>query len=1102
MSLRLECIRIYNFKSFKGHHTISEIDNHFTAIVGPNGSGKSNIIDSILFVLGFKAKKMRHAILKDLITAGSTECFVELVFNKFSISRSLKGKEDGSGVLKNVASKYEINGTEIGASEAIKYLKESGIDLENNRFLILQGEIESIAMMNPLELLEYIEDCIGSSAMKSEIESLETEIKNKQDELDYLTNSLKFQETDFLFKQGRKDEKLALLICKNESLVMKNRIVLVKNALAERKHISLMKEKERLETKLNELSNRNLKAINKIKEIERETACLEIKEKEDQLVQFKSEYDRIERENKAKDTRRKRIEKSLEKIEREIKENQLAIKNWEEESTSMKRNIEENNMEINKLEKEASQKIKELNKFDVIRKNEEGKSMIEKELLSCIEKKSILEVEMNNIAMIEEKIKHLEDKIIKIGAIKDVSGVKNKLIEEIRVVKNDMNATIQEINKRKHRAQEFEFIEQSYKREREVIESLQHIPGVFGVLKDLGVFDRKYNEAIDASTKALNGIVVDKTSTAEECIAIINRKKLNRTTFIIMDKLPESKDETSPVGELLYKKIKTEPKFIKCFYYALKDTLCVEDLETAKSLAFGKIRRRVVTIDGKLLEKSGIMSGGKVSKKLKSSAELEKIYTTMQKIFETKTSELEEHKSMEQQKTLLDSYNSQVHQLKKEVERKRSGFDKREMKIIEDKIEKLRNQLKDLQNSEIPIRASELKSNIQIINEKIDFLQRINQEMKIKLGNEPANCIKKLEKELQSLRKEYESIELEILPETRILKEYEEIYNQAHKTYTKHQSKINELRSKMGSDYHEEAECKTKIEETYTSLTDAIKIKESCALKLKEIEKDFILAKNLLNMIDTGIVFELDQALDFIEELDDIELKKKSREMIEELNQKEEANFKKIKEKVKDTEEDLETCRAVFVEYEASKKTYDEMRNSYDFLSTRLEKMKMDVEKLKSDRLSIFMNGFNLINKNIKEIFNLITFGGNAELDLLDYLNPFNDGIVLSVMPPKKAWKQISNLSGGEKTLSSLALIFALHKYRPSSFYIMDEIDAALDFKNVSVISQYLSHIDAQFIVISLRNDMFEMAKTLIGVYKVNDVSKALTVNLQNLIKV
>merc|ERR1719204_2143264 len=76
----------------------------------------------------------------------------------------------------------------------------------------------------------------------------------------------------------------------------------------------------------------------------------------------------------------------------------------------------------------------------------------------------------------------------------------------------------------------------------------------------------------------------------------------------------------------------------------------------------------------------------------------------------------------------------------------------------------------------------------------------------------------------------------------------------------------------------------------------------------------------------------------------------------------------------------------------------------------------------------------------------MITLGGDAELELVDSLDPFSEGIVFSVRPPKKSWKNISNLSGGEKTLSSLALVFALHYYKPTPLYVMDEIDAALHY--------------------------------------------------------
>jgi len=107
-------------------------------------------------------------------------------------------------------------------------------------------------------------------------------------------------------------------------------------------------------------------------------------------------------------------------------------------------------------------------------------------------------------------------------------------------------------------------------------------------------------------------------------------------------------------------------------------------------------------------------------------------------------------------------------------------------------------------------------------------------------------------------------------------------------------------------------------------------------------------------------------------------------------------------------------------------------------------------EELRRLRLEGFMEGFSTISLRLKEMYQMITMGGNAELELVDSLDPFSEGILFSVMPPKKSWKNISNLSGGEKTLSSLALVFALHHYKPTPLYVMDEIDAALDFRNVS----------------------------------------------------
>ena len=111
---------------------------------------------------------------------------------------------------------------------------------------------------------------------------------------------------------------------------------------------------------------------------------------------------------------------------------------------------------------------------------------------------------------------------------------------------------------------------------------------------------------------------------------------------------------------------------------------------------------------------------------------------------------------------------------------------------------------------------------------------------------------------------------------------------------------------------------------------------------------------------------------------------------------------------------------------------------------------------------------------------------------MIDSLDPFKEGINFSVRHPKKTWKEINKLSGGEKILSLLSLIFAPHYDKPTPLYFMDEIDSALDLKNVSVVAECIKKRmkDTHFIIISLSNNMFDLADKLIGVYKTYDKMK------------
>merc|ERR1712025_549798 len=188
---------------------------------------------------------------------------------------------------------------------------------------------------------------------------------------------------------------------------------------------------------------------------------------------------------------------------------------------------------------------------------------------------------------------------------------------------------------------------------------------------------------------------------------------------------------------------------------------------------------------------------------------------------------------------------------------------------------------------------------------------------------------------------------------------------------------------------------------------------------------------------------------------------------------------------------------AAIAEYKKKEEVYLDRVAELDKMTAARDEQRKHHDDLRKQRLNEFMEGFAIITGKLMEMHQMITLGGDAELELVDSLDPFSEGIVFSVRPPKKSWKVISNLSGGEKTLSSMSLVFALHKFKPTPLYVMDEIDAALDFKNVSIVADYIKKCtkNAQFIIISLRNNMFEQANWLVGVYKTYNVSKSITID-------
>ncbi|KAM0687519.1 Structural maintenance of chromosomes protein 4 [Conglomerata obtusa] len=1104
-------IKLFNFKSFKGEHVISGLEPHFNTIIGPNGSGKSNIIDSILFALGFKAKRMRHKINADLIYQGTVkekECYVEIIFSKGTDKLVIKRK------LVYNKSTYYVNNNEVTQKELVELMESEGVDIENNRFLILQGEIESISLMKPKNngMLEYIEDVIGTAKYLEEIEILEKEYKQGSETFENKTSTFKFYEKEFQFIKDKKEQNEKCLKEHIEKInVMKKLNTLKKQKLINENEV-LIEKKESYDKEMQIVNEKNKEFKQKMSLLETDLfdKKKEIAVKEKELKDEKQKFFELDKQNFINENKRDKLNKTIKDLksdletktkrnvlsEKELKFNEEFLNEIIESKTKLEK-------EINILKDDIKKNInkKEQNKINTeIKKLENQIFILSKSKDEVNEKIFAYQKLVDERNELEEYIFHLEE-----NTQEKLNNTRNdKLDHETLLydIEKDIVRKKREIVELENKQNEINRSEYNKTSQNKIVEILKEIKGFIGRLGDLGTTKKEFDVAVNTAGKGyLNNMVVEDTETAEICIDLLKRNNLERTSFIIYNKMKEVRLQGD--FEFLLNKIECDEKYKKLFYFALGDTILCKNIEQAKLISFGNNRRKCVTIDGQMIEKSGLMSGGgfvtrnmKISQfdYKKNDEMLKKIKNELQNLINKKN---ETSQAINNCNKILYEFENESSKFKFNATEAKNAIKKitesiknenyndyiNELKKLDADINEVQLQITGLQNNLEDLEGIELKkkrSELGILFEKNELTEAKIEEVKKKLKKieifdteETKNTISKIEDEINNIKD---------------IKDYNKRKNLKEKLENKFKSlfddvkeindEIKVLKEAIGKDFDKEIELINNINE----------IKETLKRNKEQI--------NVFNNKKTELINECKKYAKFTSLKNEEENLNIDNNEIEELISRAE---KKIKNLTGNNNLDLK----IFEEFEIKKKEFEIQQKEFNNCKIEVENIKIKLNVLKKQRNNEFMMGFNEINKNLKEIYQILTFGGNAELELVDYFDPFSEGISLSVMPPKKSWKNVSTLSGGEKTLSSLALVFALHVYKPSPFYVMDEIDAALDFRNVSIISNYIYEKtkNAQFLIISLRNDMFEKSNILIGVYKNDNLSKTTVFNIDELKK-
>ena len=809
--LILHKIIVKDFKSYYGTHTIGPFHHSFTSVVGPNGSGKSNIIDALMFVLGYRARRMRQAKLTELIhfSEKSPDCdstTVTLCFEQVDEQGQLF-PNNGTGltisrtVYKSNRSTYTMNNQLVKFEEVEMVLKKIGIDLDHERFLILQGEVESIALMKPKGttesqegLLEYLEDIIGSNTYIPQIDQTGKQVDKLSEECSEKLLKLRVCEKDLQNLEPERLEAEDFLIQENNLAYAKAELYsvlkykankFVNEAIASLNDLktSLEKEQKKSERQINEAE-----AIDQ--EIKQQTDQITLIEKEasealKKLLSIEQEDIRLQESRKHLKNKLKSLSKSSEddlkvrgEIDRQIGNLENEAKLLLEELMNMEETLKKNEGELSVLAEGLKSKNGNLQK-----EQEKVQSQMRCPMEQQLQLQSSLNLELASLDSLktkltedEGKLTELEESLVKCQEdLKTLEEEKQELVEvqnqafrgksrcesETKQIEasiclgskdiNGLEQTINEANAVLSESASDDSLLASLMKE----SSQQRIKGIHGRLGELGSINDKFDVAISTSCASLNHIVVDTTACAQKCIEFLRSNRLGRASFIVLDKMkPPTKSADIPSGsQRLFDLVQCNEKYKSVFHYAIGDTLVAKDLDEATKFAYsGPKRFRVVTLDGKLIDIAGTMTGG--GAKPKKGA---------------------------MKRSVPEVSRDQVEKLEQIVSAKRQ-----ELSSLKGKLSKLQDQQRgfEKQLSESEFNLTKIDISITSLNSQISSLhEQIEQAKKAKLNKKEFSGlqaeIQSHEKEIAKIQKDLDKVKATLMPFELKLKEVEEKLMQA-----------------------------------------------------------------------------------------------------------------------------------------------------------------------------------------------------------------------------------------------------------------------------------------------------------------------------------
>jgi len=867
----------------------------------------------------------------------------------------------------------------------------------------------------------------------------------------------------------------------------------------------------------------------------------------------------LSREKKSNEEQMETIKKDQANL---VQKKEIINENIEEikiEEKDIKNKIELLNGELNQVKDLITGKKEEL--FDkrnsILNENIE-RNEIHSELEKSKGKARYLEHEIEKMAEKRKSVsQQLEDKILEEKEIlKNINEIETELMSSnnelvsLKKEEEKINTSIEDIsinaekikdkmNHNKSRLKVLQDMEDDYqgyfRGVKNILAEDSKISGIIGVVADLIDVEKKYEVAIETALGAkLQNVVTENDSAARKAVKYLKSSNGGRATFLPLNMVRGKKAGVDMINinkmegylGVASDIISYDNKLDQVMLSLLGKTIVARDLDSATELS-KKIRSslKIVTLDGEFINTTGAITGGSQKNNnrglLGRSREIEELKTTVSENdskYNKKINKIEKYKI---EKYSLNDIQEKKRQQIKELEFKKNDLNKDLLNMQKDE-NRLETELK-LIDRDFEDYHKQLGNNdnlIQRLEGQLSSIKNEHNKEKDQINNRE-NEVKRLENNEKELNKKITENRVEMATLTQkknnMISEKQNIIDELKNISLREKNICNilsELADKLMNIENRKKELKKMKEDFAVQITEMDKEYNISNQAFKKKEKDVKELQNTYNkkQQDLGVIKDEYHKIDLkITRLEDKNIQIADRLMEEYEVSPEEgieerieiSNYAQISHKIKEFKDAIKVLGPVNIgaikEYEDLIERLTYLREQQDDLlqaRTSIEKVIKELEKSMTER---FYETFAEVKDQFENTFERLFDGGKAELRLTQPENLLETGVEIEAQPPGKQLKKLTLMSGGERALTAIALVFAFLKVNPSPMYILDEIDAPLDDANVKRFANYLKEYSnfVQFLVITHNKLMMTEANVIYGItMEEKGVSKLVSLKL------